>query len=368
MRKLAAAILLGVLCSGCAVGEAHLTPTPNPTLRSISRMLTATRAAPTATIVPTITPTRAVTPSPTVEIPVSGSQKLPLEGGKRVELGGVAITLLAANRVQELERLTAEEDSAYFDMEVLLENLSGQPVEYTPLDFRLLSSTNELLQPAVDSLQPALLSGDLPAGEWVRGHLAFPIIESETPTLLRYRPTQNGAERGETWFDLASLGSVSSEPQAMRAWPADEIPRADMRQEESGVGLTIEQVEISPRMPARKAKNGMRFVLLSVRIENINHTRMPYNPLYFRVKDRYGFEYLPMVGAPETSLQAGSLGRGQSVRNVVIFEVPETAQKLVVTYQPTVLMEEYLPIRVVIVLPEETSASLTPFPSRSGGI
>jgi hypothetical protein len=314
-------------------------------------MLTETRAAPTVTFTPTVTPTRAITPSLTVEIPVSGSRKLPLEGSQRVELGNIAVTLLAAKQVKELKRLTAEEGSAYLDLEVLLENLSGQIVPYTPLDFRLLLSGDELLQPGVDSLQPALLSGDLPAGEWVRGHLAFTISEGDTPTLLRYSPAQNGAARNETWFDLGKVGSTGGTPQAMHYWPAEDIPGADTRQEESGVGLTIERVETSPRMPARKAAKGMRFVMLSVRIENMDRTRMPYNPLYFRVKDQYGFEYLPVVGSPSTSLQAGSLARGQSVRNVVIFEVPETAGELVVTYQPTVLVEEYLPIRVVIELP-----------------
>ncbi|MBE0697922.1 MAG: DUF4352 domain-containing protein, partial [Anaerolineaceae bacterium] len=112
--------------------------------------------------------------------------------------------------------------------------------------------------------------------------------------------------------------------------------------------LTIEKVEVSSRLPARKAGKGQQFVTLTVKIENTAHDRVPYNPLYFRVKDVDGFEYLPVVGSPETSLQAGSLARGQMVHNIVIFEVPTTDYKLVVSYLPTVLTEEYAPIRSIL--------------------
>jgi hypothetical protein len=91
---------------------------------------------------------------------------------------------------------------------------------------------------------------------------------------------------------------------------------------------------------------------LTVKIENTGRTRMPFNPLYFRVKDRDGYEYLPVIGSPETSLQAGSLARGRTVRNIIIFEVPENDLRLLVTYQPTVLFDQYQSFQLVVDLPE----------------
>jgi len=349
-------VMICVLLAGCAMGNAGptQTPTPNPTLVAISRMLTETRAAPTATPTPTITPTRVVTPSPTVEVILPGSRKLPAPGEDRFEVNDIALTILAAQQVKSLGRLRAAKGSAYLDLEVLLENGSSELFTYNPLDFRLVGAGGVLVQPAVDALNPALLSGDLRPGEWVRGHLAFAVAEETTTGLVRYRPAQNDAWPGETWLDLGGMGNTAPVIPARQGWPGADLPKAEEWQEASGIALTIEKVEVSSRLPLRKAEKGQRFVSLSVRIENLARERMPYNPLYFRVKDQQGYEYLAVVGSPETSLQAGTLGRGRMVRNVVVFEVPEAELILVVSYQPTVLVEEYELMRVVVNLPEKT--------------
>lgn len=345
-----------MLCSlflGCAfVGEAvpTATPTPNPTLVSISRMLTDTRAAPTITTTPTITPTRAVTPTPTAEIFLPGMRRLPAPGEERFVQNDVAVTILAVQEVKDLDRLKAGEGSAYLDLEVLIENGSAEAYPYNPLDFRLLSGAEELVQPAVDALNPGLLSGDLPPGEWVRGHLAFSITEGTLPGLVRYRPVEKNTWPGETWLDLGGVGSAAPLIPAQPGWPGAGLLTAPGRQEAGGVALTIEKVEMGGRLH-RKADKGMHFISLAVKIENLAHDRSPYNPYYFRLKDQRGYEYLPVLGAPDTSLQAGSLGRGQSVRSVVIFEMPETELVLVASYQPTVLVDDYQPVRMVIQLP-----------------
>jgi hypothetical protein len=358
--RILTAILFGLCFTGCAVVTAPdqtLTPTPNPTLLAISRMLTETRAVPTSTRTPTLAPTRAVTPSQTIEIPVTGDRKLPAPAGARFATkSGSALTILSVETVKSLSRLKALEGSAFFDIEVLVENQTGQPISYNPLDFRLVEPGGELVQPSVDALAPALLSGDLQPGEWVRGHIAFPIAEAEIPSLVRYHPVLETRQRGEdTWFELAPLQSqanaIKPDIPGQQDWPGTGFTEAGGRQEEKGIALTIEKLEAAARLPIRKAEKGMRFITLSVKIENIDHTRTPYNPLYFRVKDVDGYEYLPVVGSPETSLQAGSLGRGQMVRNTIIFEIPETARTLIISYLPTVLADEYAPIRSILILP-----------------
>lgn len=354
-RSFFAAVVICTLLCGCGIAEEGgptPTSTPNPTLVFISRMLTETRAAPTITFTPTITPTRVITPSVTAELILPGMRKLPAPGQKRFVQNNIALTILAVQEVKALQRLKADKGSAYLDLEVLLENESAAPHAYNPLDFRLLAPAGELLQPAVDALKPALLSGELRPGEWVRGHLAFPVAEGSGASLLRYRPDQSGAWPGETWLDLSGVGSSAPQVSARRDWPSADLPAAAERQEASGVALTVEKVEVSSKLQ-RKAEKGSRFVTFSVKIENLTRDRTPFNPFYFRVKDSQGYEYLPILGSPSASLQAGSLGRGQMVRNSVIFELPETEQVLVLTYQPTVLVEDYQPIRMLIELPEQ---------------
>jgi hypothetical protein len=358
--QILAILAFGLFCAGCGLvspPQQSLTPTPNPTLLAISRMLTETRAAPTTTSTLTPSPTLAVTPSLTVEIPVTGDRKLPAAGGTRfVTKEGTAVTILAVQRVKTLSRLKALEGSAYLDFEVLLENPASQVIPYNPLDFRLSTAAGSLLQPTVDALAPVLLSGDLQPGDWVRGHLAYAITEDETPSMLRYLPAVGPTRsNAETWFDLKAVSDkakgIAPEIAGKQAWPGKDLPQTGGRQEAKGIALTVEKVDVTNRLPIRKAENGMRFVTLAVKIENTGHTRAPYNSLYFRVKDADGFEYLPILGSPDTSLQAGSLGRGQMVRNIIIFEVPETDQVLLLTYLPTVIAEEYAPIRNVVALP-----------------
>jgi hypothetical protein len=76
--------------------------------------------------------------------------------------------------------------------------------------------------------------------------------------------------------------------------------------------------------------------------------RSPFNPDYFSVKDANGYEYPAVIIPRESMLQGGSLGQGQKVSGQVVFEVPESATRLVVEYQPQVLVDEYPVIRFLV--------------------
>jgi hypothetical protein len=368
---LAAALLAAALAgAGCQpaiealpldeiTNQATGTPTPNPTILAVARMLTATAAAPTATIAPTATATRVVTATATTEVILEGSPKLPAPGDRPFALGSLALSVLASQQSEQVGRLKSQEGQTFLDLEILIENRGEQPVSYSPYYLRLDGPGELAYHPVVDALHPGLLSGTLWAGERVRGHVAFAIPQAgeEAPAggfHLVFRPEladlpPGGALR-EAWIALPA-GGVAGLPETGAAddpggWPGGDLPGPGRRVEAGGVGLHVTEVAATDRVAFGRAGKDNRFVVLTVRIDNVTHPRLPYNPLYFRVKDQAGYEYLPTAGPPESSLQAGTLYPNQAVTGELIFEVPLADDRLVLSYLPTVLSEDYEEIRI----------------------
>ena len=96
------------------------------------------------------------------------------------------------------------------------------------------------------------------------------------------------------------------------------------------------------------AQAGNIFVIAEVLIENTERTELPYNPLYFGIKDADGFQYQASFAAPEPSLQSGTLAQGDKVRGWIAFEVKDGAKGLTLSYEPLVLLGGYKPIRIYL--------------------
>jgi hypothetical protein len=75
---------------------------------------------------------------------------------------------------------------------------------------------------------------------------------------------------------------------------------------------------------------------------------MPYNPLYFVVKDANGYEYSESMSSLDPSLKSGDLNKGDQARGHLAFEVPENATNLVLSYEPMVLFGNYQPIHITL--------------------
>jgi len=374
VKSLFLMLLIGALLSGAGcqpviealpleeiTGQETSTPTPNLTLLAVARMLTATAAVPTPTTTHTFTPTLETTATATTEVILEGSQKKPAPAGVPFRLGNLTLHVLDSQLAGEVGRLKAQEGHTYLDLELLLKNEGDQPISYTPFYLLLVGADEESYQPAVDSLHPGLLGGTLRAGEQVRGHVAFAIPESEADggaggdftLVLRPELSDLPPETGlrEAWIalsppgeDRAGLPETGDPP----GWPPAGLPEPGRWIEASGVGLSVDDIAFEERVSFGRAARGNHFVVVNVQIDNVDHLLLPYNPLYFRVKDQAGYEYPPTAGAPESSLQAGSLRQGQEVSGQLIFETPLDAGDLVLSYQPTSLFQDYEEIRVLI--------------------
>lgn len=369
LRNAAIVLCLTVLLGGCNLyaeptplvvgpnGETA-TPTLNATQRAIAVMLTETRAAPTITLTPVVTPT--ITPTPTATIPPLGSDERPVRIGERATAGSAALTALSAKTAGEAGRLKAVEGTTLLDVEAVIENTSKENIDYTPLYFRVEDAQGRVYQPATGGAWPAMQSGTLRGGEWARGHITFEItVQSDGAGMdglrLHFSPQAATETTGELWIDL-------SQPPAQAALPttapvsgletgATKLPMAGQRDEAGGIALSIAQVSAGQRVGSTRAGKGNVLVSLMVTIENVSRARSPFNPDYFSVKDANGYEYPAVVIPLETMLQGGSLGQGQKVSGQVVFEVPESTARLVVEYQPQVLVDEYPVIQFLVEVP-----------------
>jgi hypothetical protein len=117
--------------------------------------------------------------------------------------------------------------------------------------------------------------------------------------------------------------------------------------EAGGIVLTILNVTNMDRIDFLTPEAGNTFLVIDVTIENTNRTEeMPYNPLYFSVKDSDSFEYNVSLLSPDPSLKSGTLPLGAKVRGNVAFQVRRVAKGFVVTYKPLVIFGGYDPIRI----------------------
>jgi hypothetical protein len=330
------------------------TPTPNATQLAIMRMLTETRAAPTATLTPVVPPTDTATPT-TTPAPL-GSAGRPVGMGERLTAEGIGLTVLSTQKIAEVSKRKAAEGNTFLDVEALIEAAGEQEVDYTPLYFRLVDAQDNAYQPSSSGAQPAIQSGRLRPGEWVRGHVTFEIPAGAGGLRLRYSPEIAAGYAIDLWVDFSLAAKQAELPDTAPVIELGEaagaagkaLPVTGQRDEGGGIALTVERVTAGERVGPTRAAAGSLLVTLDVTVENVARAKSPFNAYYFTARDDAGYEYPSMILPLETLLQGGSLGQGQKVSGQVVFEVPESTKRLVVEYQPQVLVEEYPVIRFLV--------------------
>jgi hypothetical protein len=122
--------------------------------------------------------------APTIQPPTSTEQV-----GLRHLSGDVALTISNVSRQEEISVYNPDEGNIFLDLDVLLQNTGkGNSISYSPLDFRLKDSEGYEYTSALISLKPALVSGDLAAGQSAKGHLAFEVRQEASGFVLVYQP------------------------------------------------------------------------------------------------------------------------------------------------------------------------------------
>jgi hypothetical protein len=207
------------------------------------------------------------------------------------------------------------------------------------------------------SLDPGLQSGDLNKGERARGHVAFEVPEGATGLVVSYEPIVlfGGYEPMKVNLDEVSETPVEL-GEAKVTTPAGKLGE---KVESAGIAFIVLNVQQTQSAGFVSASDGNTLYDIEVVIQNVNRDETtPYNPFYFKIKDKDGYEYNSTMSAFEPALQSGELEKGDVVRGHVTFDVKKDASDLIVTYEPMVLFGGYQPIRISLTEKADQSAEI----------
>lgn len=107
------------------------------------------------------------------------------------------------------------------------------------------------------------------------------------------------------------------------------------------VEMTVTKVNKSNGTEYDKPKDGMEFVIVTVKIKNNSSKNLAYNPFYFKMKNSKGQiedGTFSMVNQ-DTALKSGELAQGGEVEGTVIFEEPVGDNALMLQYQDNVFID-----------------------------
>jgi hypothetical protein len=109
--------------------------------------------------------------------------------GQRVEKSGVALTVERASKSKSLSRFeTADQNSIYLVVDILLETTGRDEAPYNPFYFKVKDSDGIEYNVALSGSKEALSSGTLYKGDKVRGKVGFEVREKAGGFVLTYTP------------------------------------------------------------------------------------------------------------------------------------------------------------------------------------
>ena len=299
------------------------TPTPEPTPTQ----------APTATPTPEPTPTQAPTATPTPE-------PSPVEIGTTVEAGGSSYTLNEVKDPAPAGVFGVDAGKRLVALDITQVGISDDGDPYNPFYFAVQDTDGYVYVPgfADADVEPSFGSGELAAGQIVRGWVVFELPESARLVSVLADPEVFGAKI--TIADLAQDQGgniVSHTPPPVPSPPSSPV-EIGTTVEAGGSSYTLNEVKDPAPAGVFGVDAGKRLVALDITQVGISDDGDPYNPFYFAVQDTDGYVYVPGFADAdvEPSFGSGELAAGQIVRGWVVFELPESARLVSVLADPEV--------------------------------
>jgi hypothetical protein len=161
---------------------------------------------------------------------------------------------------------------------------------------------------------------------------ALPATEAQLSTL----PDGGAVERLDQLFQRSPGGPL---PPADPTNPFDPatVGRVGQPVTHNGVRLTVFGTQRATQARfGTHPRPGMVYVLVDVQLENLAWPELRYSTADFRVADRDGVRYSSTSELFDRLLLHGTLRYGERARGVVPFEIPTTAQGLILAYDDTI--------------------------------
>jgi len=181
----------------------------------------------------------------------------------------------------------------------------------------------------------------------VRGHVAFEVPATSKSFIVTYEPIVIAGGYKPIRIDLSQkFGSVADigtlqvgESSVGKQAVAD------------GIAVTIVSVKAMPAIGVMKPKDKMTLLDVEVLIENVGkEIDVAYIPDDFKIKDEQFWQYPTRMFMVDPSLKSGNLIKGDKVRGHITFEVPATAKKFIIYYDPNFMggWTRAIPFNVVL--------------------
>jgi len=254
--------------------------------------------------------------------------------GDAVEYFGYTMTpLTVADPAQPGMLYQAEAGKKLVAVEIILSNLSGDPLSVNPLSAVLVDAEGFTYQAELAGVDDQIDTLVILPGERIRGWVAYKVPEAAVPAAIKYAP--------DLWGEAfkAGLGQPPeghtpvAEPTTA---PPQELPKLGEAVQGNGFTMTVHGVQ-DPAQPGvlAKPKTGMRLVAVQIEIANQSGGALSVNPLNAVLVDADGFVYTPELGGVDDQIATLELGDGERVMGWVAFFIPETAQPAAVKYGDT---------------------------------
>jgi hypothetical protein len=343
-RWLALVAILVFVVSAWACGSSDREPTERPEPASTKPYLE-------ATAIPTETQEVEPTAGPEAE-PTEEPKPRPAETylGDVVEAHGM---LLAALTVEDPTTpgmlYEATEGKKLVAVEIIVGNLSDEPLSVNPLNATLLDSEGFVYEPELGGREGGLqlTALALSYGEKVRGWIAFELPDGAIAASIKLAVSIFGDD-----FVRASLAPPPAGHEAYTA-PLSILPPPPS----IGLGATHEEYGYSLSASALEdpctstmfyePTAGLKLVAVEIIVGNVSGETLSLNPLNAVLVDDRGFVYQLKLGSREGQLATFDLEVGEKAQGWVAFEVPEPATPASVKYFVSLFEEEYLQVGLV---------------------
>ena len=263
-----------------------------------------------------------------------------MEIGTTVEAGGSSYTLNEVKDPAPAGVFGVDAGKRLVALDITQVGISDDGDPYSSFYFAVQDTDGYVYDPgfADADVEPSFGSGELAAGQIVRGWVVFELPELARLVSVLAEPEVFGAKItiADTAQDQGG-NIVSHTPPPVPSPPSSPV-EIGTTVEAGGSSYTLNEVKDPAPAGVFGVDAGKRLVALDITQVGISDDGDPYSSFYFAVQDTDGYVYDPGFADAdvEPSFGSGELAAGRIVRGWVVFELPELARLVSVLAEPEV--------------------------------
>lgn len=242
----------------------------------------------------------------------------------------------------------AEDGKKLVAVEIILGNISGNPLSVNPLYATLVDTEGFIYQPELAGREDQILTITLSSGEKAKGWIAFEVPENVTLSSIKYAIELFGSRVLQSSLTPPPDGYLPDTSSLSILPPSPETALGGVN-ENYGYSLSATNVE-NPTTPGMfyTVREGFKLVAVEIILGNESGIEtLSANPLYAVLLDDSGYVYEPELAGRDGQIVTADLGIGERVKGWVAFEIPENATPASIKYLVEIFSDNYLHVSLI---------------------